>query len=103
MTEKKLKQICYEFESFDDKPDPSDPDKILKSGTEKILESVKKIKKGQKMMKDAKDRLIKTALETVNNPQMLNELSGHIARLALPDSARQIAQEVIELAETANK
>ena len=52
---------------------------------------------------DAKDRLIKTALETVNNPQTLNELSNHIARLALPDSARQIAQEVIELAEAANK
>lgn len=65
VTEKKLKQICYEFESFDDKPDPSDPDKILKSGTEKILESVKKIKKGQKMMKDAKDRLIKANLRLV--------------------------------------
>ncbi len=65
VTEKKLKQICYEFESFDDRPDPADPDKVLRSGTEKILESVKKIRKGQKMMTDAKDRLIKANLRLV--------------------------------------
>ena len=65
VTEKKLKQICYEFESFDDKPDPADPGKVLLSGTAKILKSVEKIKEGQKMMKDAKDRLIKANLRLV--------------------------------------
>ena len=65
VTEKKLKQICYEFESFDDRFDPDDPDKVLLTGTQKILESVKTIKAGQKMMKDAKDRLIKANLRLV--------------------------------------
>ena len=65
ITEKKLKQICYEFESFDDRYDPNNPDKELKTGTQKILDSVKTIKSGQKMMKDAKDRLIKANLRLV--------------------------------------
>ena len=65
VTEKKLKQICYEFESFDDRFDPADPDKVLLAGTQKILESVKTIKAGQKRMKDAKERLIKANLRLV--------------------------------------
>ena len=65
ITEKKLKQICYEFESFDDRYDPNNPDKELKTGTQKILDNVKTIKSGQKMMKDAKDRLIKANLRLV--------------------------------------
>ena len=65
ITEKQLKQICYEFESFDDRPDPENPDKVLLSGTDKILVNVKKIREGQKMMKDAKDRLIKANLRLV--------------------------------------
>ena len=65
ITEKQLKQICYEFESFDDRFDPENPDRKLLSGTDKILISVKKIREGQKMMKDAKDRLIKANLRLV--------------------------------------
>lgn len=65
ITEKQLKSICYEFESFDDRYDPADPDKVLLSGTDKILASVRKIREGQKMMKDAKDRLIKANLRLV--------------------------------------
>ena len=65
ITEKKLKQICYEFESFDDRFDPKNPEKELKTGTQKILDNVKTIKSGQKMMKDAKDRLIKANLRLV--------------------------------------
>ena len=65
ITEKQLKQICYEFESFDDRPDPENPDKVLLSGTDKILVNVKRIREGQKMMKDAKDRLIKANLRLV--------------------------------------
>ena len=65
ITEKKLKQICYEFESFDDRFDPNNPTKELRTGTQKILDNVKTIKSGQKMMKDAKDRLIKANLRLV--------------------------------------
>ena len=65
INEKQLRSICYEFESFDDRFDPADPDKVLVSGTDKILASVKKIREGQKMMKDAKDRLIKANLRLV--------------------------------------
>ena len=39
------------------------------------------------------------ALATVNDEQKLKELTENIAKLALPDSARSIAQEVIKLAE----
>mgnify|MGYP000760944767 FL=1 len=39
------------------------------------------------------------ALSTVNDEQKLKELKENIAKLALPDSARIIAQEVIKLAE----
>ena len=65
VTEKKLKQICYEFESFDDRPGTLPEGSVYLTGTDKILNDVKRIKKGQKMMKDAKDRLIKANLRLV--------------------------------------
>lgn len=48
---------------------------------------------------EAESILMDIALSTVNNEQKLKELSENIAKLALPDSARIIAQEVIKLAE----
>ncbi len=56
LTEKELKNICYEFESYNDESG---------LGINKILEEVKTIKSGQKMMKDAKDHLIKANLRLV--------------------------------------
>ncbi len=41
------------------------------------------------------------ALSTINDGQKLEELSKNIAKLALPDSAKIIAQEVIKLAVSA--
>ncbi|WP_302613756.1 glycosyltransferase, partial [uncultured Bacteroides sp.] len=52
---------------------------------------------------EAENVLMDIALSTINDERKLKELSGNIAKLALPDSARIIAQEVIKLAETANK
>lgn len=49
---------------------------------------------------EAEEELMKVALEIVSDDQRLKELSDNIAKLALPDSARIIAQEVIKLAET---
>ncbi len=48
---------------------------------------------------EAGDRLLRTAIETVGDERKLKELSENIAKLALPDSARIIAQEAIRLAE----
>lgn len=48
---------------------------------------------------EAEEKLLQVVFETVNNPEKLQELSEHISKLALPDSARIIAQEVIKLAE----
>lgn len=42
-------------------------------------------------------KLLPLALETVADPERLDTLSRNIARLALPDSARIIAQEVLKL------
>ena len=47
---------------------------------------------------EATDKLIETAITTVNNPDTLASLSENILKLALPDSADIIAQEVIKLA-----
>lgn len=47
---------------------------------------------------EATDKLIETAITTVNNPDTLASLSGNILKLALPNSADIIAQEVIKLA-----
>lgn len=54
-------------------------------------------------VKDAEaiEKLIPTALETVADDNRLQALSSNIARLALPDSARRIAEEVLKLADNA--
>ena len=51
---------------------------------------------------EAEKTLVDVALTTVNDERRLKELSENIAKLALPDSARIIAQEVIKLAEAEN-
>ena len=48
---------------------------------------------------DAKDKLLDKAIESVKQPQLLNNLSKNIAELAFKDSANIIAKEVIKLAE----
>lgn len=50
---------------------------------------------------EAMEKLISTALETVADDNRLQALSSNIARLALPDSARRIAEEVLKLADNA--
>lgn len=47
---------------------------------------------------EAETTLLNVALDTMNDAQKLKELSENIAKLALPDSARIIAEEVIKLA-----
>lgn len=56
-------------------------------------------------IKDAESttRLIPTAIDTVQNNELLNNLSLNIARLALADSAAIIAEEVCKLAEKYKK
>lgn len=47
---------------------------------------------------EAKEQLIDKAIETVNQPELLKDLSKNIAQLAFTDSANVIAREVIKLA-----
>ncbi len=47
---------------------------------------------------EAKEQLIGKAIETVNQSELLNNLSKNIAKLAFTDSANVIAKEVIKLA-----
>lgn len=47
---------------------------------------------------NAKEQLIDKAIETVNQPELLKNLSKNIAQLAFTDSANVIAREVIKLA-----
>lgn len=51
-------------------------------------------------IKDAKasEKLLKTAIETVQQPETLKKLSTNIAKLAFKDSANTIAEEVWKLA-----
>ena len=49
--------------------------------------------------KDAPDTLITVALQLISNNQKLHQLHTHILTLALPDSARIIAAEVMKLAQ----
>ena len=49
---------------------------------------------------EAKDMLLGKAIEAVNQPELLKNLSKNIAELAFTDSANIIAKEVIKLAET---
>lgn len=48
---------------------------------------------------DAKELLLDKSIETVNQPELLNNLSKNIAELAFTNSANVIAKEVIKLAE----
>lgn len=48
---------------------------------------------------EAKEILLDKAIEAVNQPELLKELSKNIAKLAFTDSANVIAKEVIKLAE----
>ncbi len=52
---------------------------------------------------DAEQVLINKAVETVNHPSLLKNLSTNIANLAFTDSANVIAKEVIRLAEQYKK
>ncbi|MBQ8046426.1 MAG: undecaprenyldiphospho-muramoylpentapeptide beta-N-acetylglucosaminyltransferase [Prevotella sp.] len=52
---------------------------------------------------EAPDVLLQMAIETVGNDDKLASLSEHILKLALPDSAGIIAEEVIRLAENHGK
>ena len=49
--------------------------------------------------KNADSELIATALQLIADDQQLHELPTHILTLALPDSARMIAAEVMQLAQ----
>lgn len=51
----------------------------------------------------AKEDLIEKAIQTVSNPELLNNLSINISKLAFTDSANIIAKEVIKLAEKYQK
>lgn len=46
---------------------------------------------------EAPEKLLDVALATINDAEKLQSLSNHIARLALPDSAKIIAGEVLKL------
>lgn len=48
---------------------------------------------------EAGEKLLPTALQTIADAQKLASLSANISKLALPDSARVIAQEVLKLIE----
>ena len=48
---------------------------------------------------DAKEQLLDKAIEAVNQPELLKNLSKNIAELAFTDSANVIAKEVIKLAQ----
>lgn len=47
---------------------------------------------------EAKDNLLKVAIETASNAETIKRLSDNIKKLALPNSADMIAEEVIKLA-----
>ena len=62
-------------------------------------------KQAAMIMKDsqAPDELVDLALETVKSEGKLESLSMNIKKLALPDSANIIADEVLKLAEDAKQ
>ena len=49
--------------------------------------------------KDARDSLVRTAIDTVQDEQKLSSLAANVSRLALRNSAERIAEEVFKLAE----
>ena len=48
---------------------------------------------------EAREKLIPTAIKTVTDDGLLSTLSTNVSKMALPDSARIIAEEVLRLAE----
>lgn len=48
---------------------------------------------------EAKNQLVEVAVRTINDKDLLHKLSENIAALAFPDSAKNIAEEVIKLAQ----
>ena len=52
---------------------------------------------------EAADKLLPLALETINDEALLKSLNENILKLALPDSARIIAEEVIKLCDKRGK
>jgi UDP-N-acetylglucosamine--N-acetylmuramyl-(pentapeptide) pyrophosphoryl-undecaprenol N-acetylglucosamine transferase len=46
---------------------------------------------------DSVSKLVPTAIETAGNPERLSELRRNISSMAYPDSAQQIAGEIIEM------
>lgn len=48
---------------------------------------------------DAADKLVSTVLTLLGNAQQMNELGENISKLAIPDAADRIADEVIKLAQ----
>lgn len=52
---------------------------------------------------EAKDKLMDTAIATVHQDELLKKLSANIAKLAFPNSASVIAQEVCKLAKQYKK
>lgn len=52
---------------------------------------------------DAKEEVIKLALDTVSDTEKLSNLAKNVKKLGLPDSADVIADEVLKLAEKENK
>ena len=52
---------------------------------------------------EAKDILLQTALQTINDEAKLKDLSQNIAKLALPDAAETIAKEVLKLIQPESK
>ena len=52
---------------------------------------------------EAREKLIPLAMSTVADEALLKSLSANISKMALPDSARVIAEEVLKLAQTGNR
>ena len=46
---------------------------------------------------EARDKLVKTAIELINQPEKLSEMSGKISAMGITDSARRIGDEVCRL------
>jgi UDP-N-acetylglucosamine--N-acetylmuramyl-(pentapeptide) pyrophosphoryl-undecaprenol N-acetylglucosamine transferase len=52
---------------------------------------------------DAKENLVRIAIETINNSPVLDELRSNIKSLALPNAATEIAKKVIEIGNEGKK
>lgn len=47
----------------------------------------------------AREHLVRRILELIDNPESMQELAGNIKKLAIPDSAERIAEEVLKIIE----